>query len=53
MYYLKLRGLDPEATYTEEASGKEYKGSTLMKAGLNLTANYKDGDSVVIHLIKK
>lgn len=53
VYYLKMRGLDPDAVYIEETSGKEYRGSTLMNAGLNLTSNYKDGDSVVIHLIKK
>ena len=53
VYYLKMRGLDSEAIYIEETSGKEYRGATLMNAGLNLTSNYKDGDSVVIHLIKK
>lgn len=52
-YFLKLRGLDPNAVYVDEATGKEYYGNTLMHAGLNLTQNYKDGDSVVVHLIKK
>ena len=53
VYFLKLRGLEPDAVYVDEATGKEYYGDTLMRAGLNLTANYHDGDSVVVHLIKK
>lgn len=53
VYFLKLRGLDPDAIYIDETTGKEYYGNTLMRAGLNLTNNYQDGDSVVIHLIKK
>ena len=53
VYFLKLRGLDAGAVYVDEATGKEYHGDTLMNAGLNLTGKYKDGDSVVIHLIKK
>ncbi|MBO5127763.1 MAG: alpha-galactosidase, partial [Clostridia bacterium] len=53
VYFVKLRGLDPNAVYVDQATGKEYHGSTLMNAGLNLTKNYRDGDSVVVHLIKK
>ncbi|MGN1267405.1 MAG: alpha-galactosidase, partial [Dorea sp.] len=53
VYFLKLRGLDPDAVYVEEATGKEYHGDTLMNAGLNLTSTYKDGDSVMIHFIRK
>ncbi len=53
VYFLKLRGLEADAVYVEEETGKEYHGDTLMNVGLNLTKKYKDGDSVVIHLIKK
>ena len=53
VYFVKLRGLDPNAVYVDQTTGKEYHGDTLMNAGLNLTKNYRDGDSVVIHLIKK
>lgn len=53
VYFLKLRGLDPNAVYIDEETGKEYYGNTLMNAGLNLTRTYKDGDSVIIHLIRK
>ena len=53
VYFLKLRGLDAEAVYIDRETGKEYYGNTLMNAGLNLTRTYKDGDSVMIHLIKK
>lgn len=51
-YFLKLQGLDPKARYQEEESGRIYYGDTLMKAGLNLTRRYLDGDSVMIHLVK-
>jgi len=51
--FIKLEGLDPDAVYVNEDDGCEYSGSTLMNAGLNLTTNYKDGDSVVVYLKKK
>ncbi|MBQ4591824.1 MAG: alpha-galactosidase [Clostridia bacterium] len=53
VYFVKLRGLDPNAVYVDQTTGREYHGDTLMNAGMNLTKNYRDGDSVVIHLIKK
>ena len=53
VYFLKMKGLDPNAIYVDEATGKEYYGDTLMNAGLNLTRDYKDGESVVVHLIRK
>ena len=51
--FLRLNGLNPNAVYTDEATGAEYHGDTLMRAGLNLTKNWRDGDSVVVHLIRK
>ena len=53
VYFVKLRGLDPTAEYIEESSGNVYHGDTLMNAGVNLTKNYRDGDSVVLHFIKR
>lgn len=53
VYFVKLRGLDPAAEYVDESTGMTYRGDTLMNAGLNLTKNYRDGDSVVIHLVRK
>ncbi len=53
VYFVKLRGLDPNAEYVDEATGKSYRGDTLMNAGVNLTKNWRDGDSVVMHFVKK
>ena len=33
LYYVKLRGLQPQAVYADTVSGKQYSGSALMKAG--------------------
>ena len=53
VYFLKLKGLEADAVYVDQETGREYHGDTLMNAGLNLTKKYKDGESVVIHLIMK
>ncbi len=53
VYFVKLHGLDPNAEYIDESSGKIYHGDTLMKAGLNLSRNYRDGDSVVLHFMRR
>ena len=52
VYFLRLEGLDPDGIYEDEATGARYGGSTLMHAGLNLTKNRRDGESVMIHLKK-
>ena len=52
VYFLRLEGLDPGALYEDESSGARYRGDTLMRAGLNLTKNWKDGESVTIFLTK-
>lgn len=46
---VKLKGLDPEKYYMNEATGKTYSGALLMNAGLNITdtAN-NDGDSEIL-----
>ena len=45
-FLLKLKGLDPDRIYRNEATGETASGALLMKAGLNLSniANH-DGDS--------
>ncbi len=48
--YLRLEGLDPKKKYLDESAGRILSGDTLMNAGLNLSRNYRDGESVLIHL---
>lgn len=33
LYYVRLKGLQPQAVYTDMVSGKKYTGGALMKAG--------------------
>ena len=49
VYFVRLRGLDPARKYADEA-GNVYSGDTLMNAGLNLTKNWRDGDSAAVYL---
>ena len=47
IFILKLKGLDPEKKYVEEATGKVYSGAYLMNAGINLTRKgLYDGESL-------
>ena len=48
--YLRLAGLDPRKKYLDESTGRVLSGDTLMRAGLNLSRSYRDGESVLIHL---
>ena len=51
LFFLKLKGLDPEKIYEVEDSGETYSGAFLMNAGLNLTHKPTgDGISYLIHL---
>lgn len=51
LFFLKLKGLDPEKIYEVEDSGETYSGAYLMNAGLNLTHKPNgDGISYLIHL---
>ena len=51
LFFLKLKGLDPEKIYEVEDSGETYSGAYLMNAGLNLTHKPAgDGISYLIHL---
>ena len=51
LFFLKLKGLDPEKIYEVEDSGETYSGAYLMNAGLNLTHKPTgDGISYLIHL---
>ena len=51
LFFLKLKGLDPEKIYEIEDTGETYSGAFLMNAGLNLTHKPAgDGISYLIHL---
>ena len=47
-YFVRLKGLIPDARYREKASGKVYYGDTLMNAGLNLGNDLPDASSAVL-----
>lgn len=47
-YFVRLKGLIPDARYREKASGKVYYGDTLMNAGLNLGNDLPDASSAVM-----
>ena len=47
--YVRLKGLDPNKTYRDEATGRTYKGSTLMNAGLNFVNFEGDYNSKKVH----
>lgn len=47
---LRLKGLDPNKTYRDEETGRTYKGSTLMNAGLNFVNFEGDYNSKKVHL---
>jgi alpha-galactosidase len=47
---LKLKGLDPEATYRVSASGKDYGGDELMLAGLRVVLDRGDFQCCSWHL---
>ena len=52
VYFLRLEGLEPDAVYKDEETGICRRGSTLMRAGLNLTKNWRDGDAVTVRLTR-
>lgn len=49
--WTKLRGLDPDGTYT--INGKEYPGDVLMNAGIPLPKATEEYESFRIHIQKK
>lgn len=51
VYFVRLRGLDPNAVYEDER-GRRYRGNTLMNAGLNLTGICHDAESVRMYFKK-
>ena len=51
--HICLQGLNPELTYVDEETGKEYSGDTLMYAGLSFEQPYGDFNSKIVHLIAK
>ena len=46
---VRLKGLDPNKTYRDEETGRTYKGSTLMNAGLNFVNFEGDFNSKKVH----
>lgn len=50
---IHLKGLDPEADYVVEETGKVYSGDILMYAGLDIPLMFGDFQSTLIHLTKK
>jgi len=52
VYFLRLEGLDPAGLYEDEETGARVRGDTLMRAGLNLTRTWRDGESVMIRLTR-
>lgn len=51
--YIKMRGLDPQALYREEKTGKCYTGGALMEAGYPLPIESGEYLSYQIHLIQE
>ena len=49
---VKMQGLDAEAIYVEEATGKEYTGAFLMQVGV-ARKRIKDHDSEIAVFHKK
>jgi len=47
-YHIKLKGLDPDATYREKVSGRCYKGNTLMNVGINLGNDLHEAHSDIV-----
>lgn len=49
-FVVKLRGLDPDRYYRNEADGTVFSGALLMYAGLDMSGKLKkDGDSIRLH----
>lgn len=50
--YVRLKGLDPEAMYREEASGKIYPGAGLMNAGIPVPVMDGEYRAWQVHLMR-
>ncbi|MBD5500111.1 MAG: alpha-galactosidase [Lachnospiraceae bacterium] len=51
--YVKLKGLDPDAVYVDEETGKCYYGGALMEAGIPIPFRMKEYVSYQIELKKR
>jgi alpha-galactosidase len=51
--YVKLKGLDEDATYIDEESTKEYTGAMLMYGGYPIPANIGEYKALQLHFIRK
>lgn len=50
--YFKVKGLNPEATYEDLATGKRYSGAALMNAGLPLVVKMQDYAPIEYHFVQ-
>jgi alpha-galactosidase len=51
--FVKLKGLDANAVYVEQESGKEYTGSALMNAGIPLPRPNAEYLAMQMHFVRK
>ena len=53
VFLIRLCGLDPDAYYREERSGRVFSGALLMKAGYNMSfERNNDGSAVMTHFVR-
>lgn len=50
--YVKLQGLDSDALYKDETSGKLYSGSALMEMGMPVTARFCEYPAIQMYLTR-
>ena len=52
-HIVRMKGLDPDKVYQLEGTDQKYSGALLMKAGLNLSADFPrgTGESFTLHFI--
>ena len=51
--FLRLKGIDENAIYVEQGTGKEYSGSALLNAGLPLTRPNAEYLATQMHFVRK
>lgn len=51
-HYIRLAGLEPDAIYRDEDTGKEYPGAGLMSAGIPMPAATEEYQAWQVHLKK-
>ena len=51
--YVRLKGLDPQAIYHDEVSGKDYSGAALMYAGMPIPRMSNEYQGLQVYFTKK